>query len=197
MLPPMGPSGWPEGWQKFQKSRGSLAEKNSATDAATTADISLTVRAYDHAGLGSPPPKHFGVQSGVGISPHQTRRCSFPATPFPLSRRFRPQARLPLGKPNQPDPKAGSRRARASDILLGPKRRIRFSRAGRAGPSLGAASEMFPPDPAPLILSLSALLGSRHVAAAVADRSPPPKHFGVQSGVGMPSPALLFPATPL
>ena len=78
--------------------------------------------------------------------------CNSLLAPTTVSRAGQITAR----KTNQPDPEAGSRRARASDILLGPKRRIRLSRAGRAGPSLGAASEMFPPDPAPLLLSLAA-----------------------------------------
>jgi hypothetical protein len=56
-------------------------------------------------------------------------------------------------KPNQPDPEAGSRRARASDILL-TQDAYKIEPAGRAGPSLGAASEMFPPDPA-LLFSLA------------------------------------------
>jgi hypothetical protein len=59
--------GWPRGAKNFKNRVGSLAAKNSPTDAVTTADISLTVRAYDHAGLGSPPPKHLGVESGVGM----------------------------------------------------------------------------------------------------------------------------------
>jgi len=53
--------------KNFKNRMGSSAAKNSPTDAVTTADISLTVRAHDHAGLGSPPPKHLGVQSGVGM----------------------------------------------------------------------------------------------------------------------------------
>jgi hypothetical protein len=53
--------------KNFRNRVGSLAAGNSPTNAVTTTDISLTVRAYDHAGLGSPPPKHLGVQSGVGM----------------------------------------------------------------------------------------------------------------------------------
>jgi len=100
MLAPMGPIRMARGVPKNSRNRlGSLAARNSPTDAVITADISLTVRAYDHASLGSPPPKHLGVESGVGISSHQIRRCSFPATPFRRSRRFRAQARLPPRKP--------------------------------------------------------------------------------------------------
>ena len=40
-----------------------MAAKNSPTDAVTTADISLTVRAYDHVGLGSPPPNISGYRA--------------------------------------------------------------------------------------------------------------------------------------
>ena len=93
-LSPMGPIQMAQGWQKISKNRvGSSAAKNSLTDAVTTADISLTVRAYDHAGLGSPPPSTSGYRAASECPP---RRCSFPATPFPLSQRFRAQARLPL-----------------------------------------------------------------------------------------------------
>ena len=44
-----------------------------------------------------------------------------------------------------------------------------MNRVGRAGPSLGAASEMFPPDPAPLLLSPAAATIPKRVAAGVAD----------------------------
>jgi hypothetical protein len=71
-----------------------LAAKNSPTDAVTTTDVSLTVRAYDHAGLGSPPPEHLGVESGVGMP---SPALLLPCNPFPLSERFRAQARLLLG----------------------------------------------------------------------------------------------------
>ena len=80
-LPPMGPIRMARGCRKISKiGVGSLAAKNSPTDAVTTADISLTVRAYDHAGLGSPPPKHLGYGAASECPP---RRCSFPATPLP------------------------------------------------------------------------------------------------------------------
>ena len=64
--------------KNFKNRMGSLAAKNSPTDAVTTADISLTVRAYDHAGLGSPPPKHIWVQSSVGMpSPALLLPCNY------------------------------------------------------------------------------------------------------------------------
>ena len=69
MLPPMGPIRMARGVAKNFKNRlGSLAAKNSPTDAVTTADISLTVRAYDHAGTGFSSSQASGVQSGVGMS---------------------------------------------------------------------------------------------------------------------------------
>ena len=105
--------------KNFKNRLGSLAAKNSPTDAVTTADISLTVRAYDHAGLGSPPPKHLGVQSGVGMpSPALLLPCNSLLALTTVSRAGQITAR----KPNQPDPEAGSRRARASDILLTQRR---------------------------------------------------------------------------
>ena len=67
-LPQVGPIRMADGAPKNSKNRwGACAAGNSPTDAVTTADISLTVRAYDHAGLGSPPPEHLGVRSGVGM----------------------------------------------------------------------------------------------------------------------------------
>ena len=99
--------------KNFKNRMGSSAAKNSPTDAVTTADISLTVRAHDHAGLGSPPPKHLGVQSGVGMpSPALLLPCNSLLALTTISRAGQITAR----KPNQPDPDAGSRRARASDI---------------------------------------------------------------------------------
>jgi hypothetical protein len=69
--------------KNFKNRVGSLAAENSPTDAVITADISLTVRAYDHASLGSPrPPKHLGVESGVGMpSPALLLRGSFLSHP--------------------------------------------------------------------------------------------------------------------
>src|SRR6516164_5608690 len=103
------------GAKNFKKSAGSLAAGNSPTNAVTTTDISVTVRVYDHAGLGSPPPKHLGVQSGVGISSHQIRRCSFPAAPFPILATPSPAGPTTPRKANQPRSWI-ARRARASDI---------------------------------------------------------------------------------
>ena len=102
----------PRGGKIFKNRVGSLAAKNSAV---TTADISLTVRAYDRASLGSPPPKHLAVQSGVGMpSPALLLPCNSLLALTTISRAGQITAR----KTNQPDPEAGSRRARASDILL-------------------------------------------------------------------------------
>ena len=63
-----------------------------------------------------PSPKPQCAERRRGSRVH-TRRCSFPATPFSLSQRFRAD-QITARKPNQPNPEAGSRRARASDILL-------------------------------------------------------------------------------
>jgi len=86
--------------KNFKNRMGSLAAKNSPTDAVTTADISLTVRAYDHAGLGSPPPKHFGYRARRRCSP--TRRCSFPPP-----RKYRPVA-VPRARLAPERPRAAS-----------------------------------------------------------------------------------------
>ena len=97
--------------------------------------------------------------------------CPFPATPSLALTTVSRAGQVTARKPNQPDPEAGSRRARASDILL-TQDAYKIEPAGRAGPSLGAASEMFPPDPA-LLSSRGFLAGlpdRRRVAAAVADR---------------------------
>jgi hypothetical protein len=52
-LSPMGPMRMARGVAKNFKNRvGSLAAKDSPTDAVTTADISLTVRAYDQPEFG-------------------------------------------------------------------------------------------------------------------------------------------------
>jgi hypothetical protein len=94
---------------------GAWPRGKSPTDAVITADISLTVRAYDHAGLGSPPPKRLGAQSGVGMpSPALLLPCnSFPAlTMVSCAGQVTASETKPAG------PEAGSRRAHVSDILL-------------------------------------------------------------------------------
>jgi hypothetical protein len=80
----------------------SLAAKNSPTDAVTTADVSLTVRAYDHTGLGSPPPEHLGVQSGVGMP---SPALLLPRNSLLALTTVSRAAQITAQRPNQPDPK--------------------------------------------------------------------------------------------
>ena len=116
MLPPAGPIRMAQGVPKnFRNRVGTLRRRKYPDQAVTTTDISLTVRAYDHAGLGSPPPKLLGVQSGVGMpSPALLLPCNSLLALTTISRAGQITAR----KPNHPDPEAGSGRARVRDILL-------------------------------------------------------------------------------
>jgi len=132
-----------------------LAAKNSPTDAVTTADISLTVRAYDHAGLGSPPPKHIWVQSSVGMpSPALLLPCNSLLS-LSLSTVSR-AGQITASETKPAGPEAGSGRARASDILLTRDAyEIEPGWACRAEPESGVGD--VPPTPA-LLSSSSALL---------------------------------------
>src|SRR6516162_3481260 len=103
MLPPAGPIRMAQGVPKnFRNRVGTLRRRKYPDQAVTTTDISLTVRAYDHAGLGSPPPKHLGVQSGVGMpSPALLLPCNSLLALTTVSR----AAQIPLGKRTSLTPK--------------------------------------------------------------------------------------------
>jgi len=109
-LPPAGPIRMAQGVPKnFRNRVGSLAAGNSPTNAVTTTDISLTVRVYDHAGLGSPPPKHLGVQSSVGMpSPALLLSCNSPSRSHDGFAR----GQITASETETAGPEAGSRRAR-------------------------------------------------------------------------------------
>src|SRR6516162_7357973 len=95
-------------------------------------------------------PKHLGVQSGVGM-PSPT--LLLPCNSFPALTTVSRAGQITARKPNQPDPEAGSRRARASDILLTRDAyKIEPGWACRAEPGSGVGD--VPPDPARILPSI-------------------------------------------
>jgi len=100
--------------KNFKNRVESLAAKNSPTDAVTTADISLTVRAYDHAGLVLLLPSLRCAERRRNVLPGAAPCLQLPSG----SHNGFAAGQITARKPNQPDPEAGSRRVRASEILL-------------------------------------------------------------------------------
>jgi len=80
--------------------------------------------------------------------------CPFPATPSLALTTVSRACQITARKPNQPDPEAGSRRARASDILLTQDAyKIEPGWACRAEPGSGVGDVL--PDPALLLPAVS------------------------------------------